>query len=132
EGECASTKRRLSAELFEHQLLNWVIEESPTCPNAGLPRASGTPREPDSRREGFVVRLGQSVGYSRVAGHHQPGWEYRSCRAIWAAICTSVQCDQRRIDVGIELTRVDRRVLSGPEGLHVLAYVRDWSIELPA
>ncbi len=34
--ECASSKWRLRAELFQHQLLNRVIEQSPPCTDAGL------------------------------------------------------------------------------------------------
>src|SRR2546426_10334989 len=31
EGECAPTEWRLGAELFQHKLLNRVIEQSPAC-----------------------------------------------------------------------------------------------------
>ena len=36
EGECAPTKGWFSAELLQHKLLNGVIEQSPTCADAGL------------------------------------------------------------------------------------------------
>ena len=71
EWECAPTEGRLGAELFEHELLNRVIEHSPAGANTGLARSV-----PDSMRCRFAERtlcigLCQTIGYARVSRHDQ-------------------------------------------------------------
>ncbi len=132
EGKRASTEGRLSTELFQDKLLNRVIEQSPTSADACLTRVSRAPRQSDSRSKSFVVCLGQSVRHAWVSRHNQAGWEHRASGAGRTAIRTSVLRHQRGVDIGIEFTWVNFCLRPRPEGLHVLACVRDRSVELPA
>ena|SRR5207248_7891698 len=114
-GESASTKWRLSAELFQHQLLDWVIEQPPTRANAGFAGASGAPGDSDSRSEGFGICLCQGIGYSRVSRHNQADRGHR-----------------RAISVGGVFAGINLAYLSRPEGLYAFSDVRDRSIQFPA
>src|SRR5271157_143495 len=51
----APAKWRLSSELRQHQLLHWVVEESPAGANAGLAGIARTPGNADAGSEGFVI-----------------------------------------------------------------------------
>src|SRR4029077_17656460 len=92
----AATERRLGAKLFQHQLLHGVIENSVARADAGLTRASKqlaqeavsgswTPRDADSPRERFVVRVGKAIGNALVAGNNQTQRKYRLRRAAGIA-----------------------------------------------
>src|SRR5271155_3291327 len=65
----ASAERRLSAELFEHKLLDWVIEEAPTGANAGLAGVAGTPGDTDAGSKCLVISLGHAGGNAGVTGN---------------------------------------------------------------
>src|SRR4051812_30434003 len=82
EWECAPTEGGLSAELFEHELLNRVIEHSPPGSNTRLARSSRTPCDADSRSEGFFIRLCQTVGDTRVSRHDQADRSHRGAIGI--------------------------------------------------
>src|ERR1700741_2450980 len=62
ERERAPSKGRLSAELLEHELLDWVVEHAPTGANARLAGSSRTPCDADSWSNGFVIFLRQGIG----------------------------------------------------------------------
>ena len=89
----ASAKRRLSPELCQHQLFDWVIEKSPARANAGPPRTTRTPRDTDSRRKCLVISRGHSRRNARIARNHQPNRILR--RAI--RIRTSAGVHRRRL-----------------------------------
>src|SRR5581483_6803344 len=129
--ECAPAKRRLGAELFQHKLLNRIVEESPASTDAGLARVAGTPRKTDPRSEGLIVGLGQRIGYAGIARHNQAGWKYCPCRATGAAIRASVGSNQGSVNAGIQLAGIDLGLLSRPECLHVLTDVSDGRVEFP-
>src|SRR4051812_13417789 len=56
--ESAAPKRRLSAELFEDQLLDRVVEQAPASADARLTRRTRAPSNTKPRSECFVVGLG--------------------------------------------------------------------------
>src|SRR6266496_1769259 len=115
ERERTPTKGRLSAELLEHELLDGVVEHSPTCSNTCLTRSSWTPCDADARSKGLVIRLRQSVGHTGVSRHHQADRRHR-----------------RAIGVRCVLTGIDLAYFPRPKRLHVLADIGDRGVKLPA
>ena len=69
--DVAAAERWLGAELFEHQLLHRVVEQSPTGPNTGLARVARTPCNSNPRRECFVIGRRQASRHAGIAGDHQ-------------------------------------------------------------
>src|SRR5260370_15233956 len=67
--ERAASKRRFSAELFQHQLLDGIVEQAKTRAHAGFSRRPWTPCHSYFRSESLIVRLGQSVGHTLISGH---------------------------------------------------------------
>src|SRR6516225_1070821 len=68
--ERAATEWRLALELFQHELLDRVIENPEAAANRGLPVLLGIPGEAYSRRKGLVVARSQSLGNTLVSGDH--------------------------------------------------------------
>src|SRR5581483_11501695 len=104
--------RRFSAELLEHQLLNWVIEKTPAGSNTGL-AVIGTPRESDAWCECFVIGLRQAWGNTRITGYNKTGG------GLAVAICIRTT------------TGKDRAGLSRAESLHVPANIRQRCVKFP-
>ena len=67
--ECAATERRFGAELFENQLLHWIVEQAPTSADGGL--GIDAVGQPNARRESFVISLRKSGGDAGVSGNNQ-------------------------------------------------------------
>src|ERR1700691_547111 len=110
----ASTKRRLSAELFQYQLLNWVIEQSLTRPNARLARVTRTPGKTDAGSKCLVIGLGHA---RRNAGVTRNDQSHRILRGT--------------VGIGTS-TRKDRRILARTESLDVLCNIRQRRVQLPS
>ena len=72
EWECAPTEGGLSAELFEHELLNGVIEHSPSGSNTRLSRSARTPCDADSRSERFLYVCVKPFGTPGSPGTTKP------------------------------------------------------------
>src|SRR5579862_7052010 len=134
-GACSTTRwSSWSSNMFEDQLLHRVVEHAPTGTDACLAisteqfseRPTGKVRAiRDSYpwSECLVIGLGQPVRHALVAGHDQAG-RFDSC--VGARAYTKIG-----LLIGGQLTRIDRRVLTRPVGLHVMQNVGQWSVEFP-
>src|SRR2546422_263908 len=82
----ASLERRFRAELLQHELLDRIIENPETRPDAGLAGASkqfskeaisrvGTPSQADTRRKRLVVSFCESLRYACIPGDNQSRWD---------------------------------------------------------
>jgi len=145
----ADAKRRLRTELFEHELLNRVVEQSPTHTDGGLIRAARkfgersvlparTPVQTKARSKRFVIGAEETAGDTFVSGNDE------SSRGR-PGIC-AVRCYPRTVELGKrtkarvagsgvsrrEITRKDCRALTGIEALHFLADVGEGRVHFPA
>ncbi len=68
----ATSERRLSAELRQHELLDRVIEKSPARANAGLAGIARTPGNADAGSKGLVISLSHARRNAGVARNDQP------------------------------------------------------------
>ena len=136
----AAAKGRLSAELFEHQLFDGVVEDSEAAldgEGAGIagdfmqPSIAGTraPGQANAGRPSVVVGLSQTGWDTFVARHNQTQWVHSVRWACRAAICGTVI--QRGRTAGGELARILRRGLAGAEGLHVAENVGKRRVQFP-
>src|SRR5262249_19031431 len=128
ERECASAEGRFSAELLKNKLLNGVVEQSPTSPDASLTRSSRAPSYSDSGRERLVVRLRQGVWYARISWDDQAGWDRSSVVAVGIRDSNTILPIG---DADTQLTRINRRNLTRPKCLYPLADVSNRGVEFP-
>src|SRR5579863_616236 len=128
----APAERRLSAELLEHELFDRIIEEPETGANARLAGAPRTPRETDTRREGFVVGLRQAGRDTLVSRHDESQGKDRRARVAWIATGRAVADAQRLRARRRELAGINRGRLAGPVRLEAIEAVVQRRIKLPA
>ena len=137
----AAPEGRLGAELFQHQLLDGIVENTPAGADAALTRRADqfvpearnrrrAPCQADARRKSLVVSLGHTVGDSRVAGENQAEREHGIGGAVLTAIGRSELRDQRII--GRKLARINLGHLPRTESLHVMPDVSQRRIQFPA
>src|ERR1700678_22110 len=110
----AAAEWRLSAELLQHQLLDRIIEKSPTSSNTGLTGVSRTPGKADAGSNRFVRRVGHARLNSRVSRNNQADCVLRSAIGIRTS------------------TREDGGLLAGAERLDVLGNVRQRGVQFPS
>src|SRR5579871_32962 len=100
--EGTAAKRRLGAELREHQLFDRIVEKSPSRAEAGFARSTGAPCHADAWSKGFVVCLRHASRNSGITWNDQADGALRGAVGIWST------------------TRKHARGLPGAESLHVL------------
>src|SRR5690348_15184832 len=67
----AAAEWRLSLELFQHELLDWVVKDAIAHPDAGFARASWAVGKPDARGKCPIVGLRQARRNAFVSWYHQ-------------------------------------------------------------
>src|SRR5271170_569301 len=76
----ATSKRWFSTELCEHQLLDWIIEKSPSAANAGFAGVTRTPGDTHTRSKSLVISLRHARRDTGVP------WDDQSNRVLRCAI----------------------------------------------
>src|SRR5277367_2694270 len=144
----AAAERRFSAELFEDQLLNRVVENPETCANAQLPwppaqfrnpaiRGIGAPGDSDARSKRLVVGGREAAGYTRVSWENQTERLHgirRSCLAAIRAAASRCRDDSGTRVAGVVYVQdawIFRGSLPRAECLQSVSVVGVRSVQFP-
>src|SRR5260370_5223985 len=137
--EVAATKRRLGAELLEHQLFDRIVKHAPTRADGHFIRTTSDgpdqalvrrrrPVDAETRCKRFVVCVRQSTRNPLVSREHQAHRRYTG------GIAARLSRPIRRIEwiARVQAAWIDRGDLPGTERFHFLPNIRHRRVHFPA